>query len=486
LRGGGGADLSQELHAPLHSLWFSIWIHVFDAFHAPISLLLLRLPELVLALALSWTLVRLGEEVDAPLAGRAAALLFLGLPLSSAIVVTQQNYLTEALGGTFLAFHAIRFASTGRLRPLRFALATAFAVAAGYLNLMVFAWAAIVLLVSGVARGRWREALTAIAVAAAASAPFAWPGIRASIHLFVLSRPALFPSLAAEWSRSLAHDPMPVNSGIGDLSHAFPVLAHELFGRAGLLALAAALAVVRRDRTALKALSLGAWGVLAGQFVRLLLQNYATFFAPLVFGFAAALLPRRARARTSPAWTHLAIIVGALAVCFQAQRELRRPGELRWSMFAGADARPVRRGVASLPSEAPAVIFGGAQFDVALASLCDTGRGIRAWIKCPCATPVPPPGEPCAPRQQAPREVWTCPVDDPNAPLSPEAFRAFLAARARASARWRETVLVELIEADTAPDDQRPAFDELRGWLSIRCRPLPPAEHLLLWRCDRM
>jgi len=148
---------SVSYHLPLVDFIVGPWLSLGDWLGVGGHLVWLRLPALAASGAIMWLLLRAGDHLGAPRAGRLAMLLFAFLPACVKVSVTTTHYLLEMTAAAWLLERALAVTFGGRPCYRSLAVAAAAACWSGFVTWALLAIVGAGVVVSGVRRGRLRE-----------------------------------------------------------------------------------------------------------------------------------------------------------------------------------------------------------------------------------------------------------------------------------------------------------------------------------------
>ncbi len=164
-----GASISY--HLPLIDLLVGPWLSLGDLMGVGGHIIWLRLPALVASAGMMILLLRTGQHLGAPRAGRIALVLFAFLPACVRVSVTTTHYLMEMTAAAWLLERAAAVTFGGRPQHRSLALAAAAACWSGFVAWALVAIVGLGVVISEVRRGRLREVSLVVLFVLAAMAP---------------------------------------------------------------------------------------------------------------------------------------------------------------------------------------------------------------------------------------------------------------------------------------------------------------------------
>ena len=182
-----GLPPPNTFHAPLLNSLLQPWFFLGNALGVGGQVLWLRLPNLVLAAAMVWLLLRLGEALDAPRAGWLAAILF---GLTSTLIhlsVPQGHYFLEMVACTWFLERLAVSAVKGRAVHRSLVLAGAVALWSGFMAALIVGPGILIHAILTWRRGDRRRALATILLAAALVAPVAGTALTNAANMAAIS-----------------------------------------------------------------------------------------------------------------------------------------------------------------------------------------------------------------------------------------------------------------------------------------------------------
>ena len=185
-----GLPPPNTFHAPLLPSLLQPWFLLGNALEVGGQVLWLRLPNLVLAAAMVWLLLRLGEALRNPRAGWLAAILFGLTPSLIHLSVPQGHYFLEMVACTWFIERVAVSAVKGRAVHRSLALAGAVALWSGFMAALVVGPGILIHAILTWRRGDRRRALATILLAAALVAPLASTALTNAANMAAISSAA--------------------------------------------------------------------------------------------------------------------------------------------------------------------------------------------------------------------------------------------------------------------------------------------------------
>lgn len=365
---------SDSLHAPLHPMFVSAWSRLGELFGVGLDPLWLRLPNVILCIALVRLLFRAARWARFPLAGICAAVVFAFTPSCIHISVLQEHYLAEAVAAMWFLERLQWYLAEERRVPPGLWVAAGLCLWTGFVTAFVVAPGLLVLAYHAFRRGQLRSLLTASAVTAACCLPpFVWGLIGLMDHLEFIALTDLSGTLRDEKVVAFGHPAMSASEGVGSGSFLrfLPDVVGGLLWRnesiwLGLVALPAIVAGVRRPVAAVIVVAVVAMAA-AGMGMRWSMENTTFLWIPLVWVVFLGAAPMRRATSLQQAAACAAVLGGILFITWGLP-----PGTARETdALSNLGSREVARAIRMEPGVDLVMLYNHREVDPILHILCD-------------------------------------------------------------------------------------------------------------------